>query len=182
MRRVRIAWNKQALVPVASGFADYLPPDQFHAMIRKAESAVHPSFEISPSVFVELPSPGWRGGELLVYLPKRGWLVRRNKVEHWYVDIGVFKPIQGDLYGWTDLWLDVIAPEPADRYHLLDADEFASALRHGQVSADVAAYAMESLDSLVQTIRQGSFPPPEVREAEAFEASHHKSSSRSAGD
>ncbi|MDO8669888.1 MAG: hypothetical protein Q7O66_00455, partial [Dehalococcoidia bacterium] len=60
--------------------------------------------------------PTWRHGDFLVYLPARNLMVRRNYVDHWYIDIGIFKPVQEGLYVWTDLWLDVVAPEPPVRY------------------------------------------------------------------
>jgi len=80
--------------------------------------------------------------------------------------MGTLTPLGTALYGWTDLWLDVIMPEPATSYQLLDATEFATALREGHVSPAVAALALDQLDALVQLIHRGQFPPPEVRQAE----------------
>jgi hypothetical protein len=135
-------------------------------------ASAHPAFEIAPGVILEIPPPEWGHGEFLVYLPERNWMVRRNYVDHWYVDIGITKPFRDNVRGWTDLWLDVTAPEPASHYHLRDADEFAAALRDGSISVENAATAMESLNALVKTIRDGAFPVPEVRLAEAFYASY----------
>ncbi len=36
----------------------------------------NPCFKLSPEVLIELPPADWGHGDLLLYLPRRGWLVR----------------------------------------------------------------------------------------------------------
>ena len=123
-------------------------------------------FEISPGAILEIPPPTWGHGEFLIYLTERNWMVRRNYTDYWYIDIGISKPYQDNIWGWTGLWLDVILPESADRYRVLDADEFAQALRSGEVCTENGSLAMDSLSALLSEIEQGRFPPAEVRLAE----------------
>lgn len=136
--------------------------------MRKAQGAKHPAYQLSDDLFVEIPAPDYRHGDLLVYLPSRGWLVRRNYRDHWYVDMGILRKAADGVYCWTDLWLDVIAPKRAESYHLLDTDEFAMALATHQVSVELAAYALTNLHQLTETIRGGAFPMPEILRAERF--------------
>jgi hypothetical protein len=175
---VHIVWNKFATLPVICDLQETLPPAEWDALIARAQAKPHSAFRLSEEVFIELPPPHWEGGDLLIYLPWQNWLVRRNKVSHWYVDMGVFRPVQDNLYTWTDLWLDVIAPEAGDRYQLLDADEFSHALRRGEMSVELAALALESLDRLVREFHARRFPLPEVREAVAFAERYRASQSR----
>lgn len=131
----------------------------------------NPCFKLSPEVLVELPPADWGHGELLIYLPKRGWLIRRRYVDEWYVDIGNTEEVEPGRYVWNDLYLDVAVNEAGTVYRLLDANEFGQALRVGTISTDVAAFALESLHDLLTTIAKGTFPPAGVREAESFAAS-----------
>lgn len=173
MKPVKIAWNKCATVPITSDFSEALNFTDYTALTEKAELAPNPSFELSPEIFVEIPPSDWGHGDVLIYLPKRGWLVRRNYKDYWYIDLGIFKKIEGDLYGWTDLWLDVIAPKSASTYQVLDADEFGVALKTGNVSIELAAFAMDNFHHLVEVMHKGSFPIPEVKKAEEFFFEHY---------
>ena len=168
MERVKVAWNTVTRGGSPSDLIAVLTAQEQAQLVAKAEGSTHPTFRLSPTLIVEIPPASWGHGDLLIYLPHRRWLVRRNYEAHWYVDVGILTPLHADLYGWNDLWLDVIMPEPATAYHLLDADEFALALRQGQVSPEVAALAMDTLHDLVTLIHEGQFPPPEVRRAEEF--------------
>ncbi len=99
-------------------------------------------------------------------------MVRRNYVDYWYIDIGIFKSVQNELYAWTDLWLDVVTPEPPTRYEVLDAEELAAALRQNEVSVENAALALESLHRLLGLLHQNEQSLrdllPEVEIAEKF--------------
>lgn len=167
-KAVKVAWNKHAQVAGDALLAEVLDPGDYASLVEKANSAPYPAFELSADVYVELPAADWGHGDLLVYLPKRGWLARRNYVDHWYIDLGVFRQIEGDLYGWTDLWLDVVLPESASTYQVLDVDEFAEALRAGRVSTELAVYALENLHHLLETVEEGSFPTQDILDAQAF--------------
>lgn len=170
MKPIKIAWNKYAATPLSHDLAQVLDEPTRAAFTAKVNAAVHPAYQLSADLFVEIPAPGWGHGDLLVYLPKRGWLVRRNYQEYWYVDLGLFRQVGEGLFGWTDLWLDVVAPAEAHTYRLLDVDEFSAALRDGQISRELASYATMNLHALLDAFHRGQFPPPEVREAEAFAA------------
>ncbi len=128
----------------------------------------HPCFRLSADVLVELPPRDWGHGDLLVYLPRQGWLVRRRYVDAWYVDIGGLEDAGGGRYLWTDLYLDVVVNEAGSAHRLLDVDEFGQALRDGLISNRAAASALEGLHRLFECIREGRFPPVGIREAEAF--------------
>lgn len=176
MRPVKVVWNQFVKAPHHRSADEPVPASVVEAW-RESASFKHPAFELEPDLVVELPAPEWGHADLLVYLPRRGWLVRREHTGGWYVDIGALREVQDGLYLWTDLWLDIIAPEPATRYHLLDADEFAEVLREGRISPELAAQVMEHLHALVNCLRDGRFPPEEVRRAEAFAAEQRSSSS-----
>lgn len=152
--------------------ADAVSENELDRLAHSAMTSTHPSFQLAPGVFIEIPPPTWGHGDYLVYLPARHLMVRRNRVDYWYVDIGIFKPIETDLYGWTDLYLDVAMPEPPVRHEVLDADELADALLQGQVSAENAVLAQECMDQFL-TLLEGNQRPlrevvPEVGLAEAF--------------
>ena len=168
MKPVKIVWGKFATIDMESDLSEALTAQDHASLVEKAKSIANPIFQLASDVFVELPPSDWGHGDVLIYLPKRGWLVRRNYVEHWYIDIGVLRKIAPGLYNWTDLWLDVVVPESAETYRLLDADEFGLALKESSVSIELAAYAMESLNDLIQLIHSGQFPVSEVRDAERF--------------
>lgn len=165
MKAVKIAWNRHAHLAPATPFSAGLTPAEWEAVLDKVRSAPHRCVQLSDDVFVEVPAPTWKHGDLLVYLPRQGWLVRTNYRDDWYVDLGFFRHLEGDLYTWTDLWLDVIAPEPATSYRVLDVDEFAEHLKNGRMAPELAAYALENLHALLELLHRGQFPPPEVRAA-----------------
>lgn len=168
MQPVKVSWIRCANIDEDEPFEDALDASDVLLHIARIESCPHPAFEIAPNVFIEIPDTEWAHGDFLVYLPERHWMVRRNYRSRWYVDIGIFKGYGSNLYGWTDLWLDVLAPDLARTYHVLDADEFAGALRDGDISVDNAVLALYSLNDLLTFIRNDEFPVPEIKSAEAF--------------
>ena len=165
---IKVTWNRLANVPASVPFEEALTPDELERCVAQAQGSQHPAFQLAPELFIEIPPPSWGHGDFLAYLPRINCMVRRNYAAHWYVDIGIFKPYRNHLFGWTDLWLDVIAPEPAHKYLLLDADEFAQALREKAICLENAALAMDSLHHIATLLRDQEFPPPQVRQAEAF--------------
>lgn len=123
-------------------------------------------------MFLELPPIEYTHGDLLVYLSRQGWLVRRNYVDRWYVDIGILRPVALEQYAWTDLWLDLTCSGANTDYRVLDVEEFAAALKEKRISDSLAAYALQCLGALIASVEAGTFPPPEVREAEKWADSH----------
>ena len=181
MKPVRIAWSQTANVPLKCELSSVLPPENYSALKTKAQGAQNPAYMITSDLFVELPPRGATHGDILIYLPTAGWLARRNYVDYWYVDVGVFRPLEGDLYGWTDLWIDVTAPESGNSYHVLDADEFGEAVLEGRVSDELAAFALESFQELVQTIHEGGFPTEDIKTALDLEEDLRSRSQTGAG-
>jgi predicted RNA-binding protein associated with RNAse of E/G family len=71
--------------------------------------------------------------------------------------------IDGDDWTTTDLFLDVfVAPDGA--VHVLDRDELDHAEGRGWIDAALARRARAEADTLVQTVRQGDWPPTAVHE------------------
>jgi hypothetical protein len=178
MHPIKVAWNRFARIPAGVPFADSLPADELAAAIKGVANSAHPAFQLADDVFIEIPPPEWGHGDFLVYLPSHNWMVRRNYVDHWYIDMGLFRPFGNDLYGWTDLWLDVIAPETATVYRVLDADEFGDAMEQNQIALPNAALAMHSLHRLLMCIESSGFPLEEVRLAEQFYEGINRPTSR----
>lgn len=61
-----------------------------------------------------------------------------------------------DTYIFTDLLADVII-ENDGRVRILDLDELGDALKEGIISADLLSDSLKKLDSLLQSIYDGSF-------------------------
>lgn len=63
----------------------------------------------------------------------------------------------------VDLFLDLwIAPD--GRYLILDEDEFEEAIAQSRITQEQAAHARRVLEELVESTRQGDFPPRVVTE------------------
>ena len=110
------------------------------------------------------------------------WFLYRNR---WY-DVGKFYDRQRNLVGYycdiikplnkllrtpvktsriTDLFLDLwITPE--GDYVVLDEDEFEEALDHGYLPKNLADQARKQMDSLIQKVKAGRFPPPFTQKVE----------------
>jgi len=110
------------------------------------------------------------------------WFLYRNR---WY-DVGKFYDRQRNLVGYycdiikplnkllrtpgktsriTDLFLDLwITPE--GDYVVLDEDEFEEALGHGYLPKNLADQARKQMDSLIQKVKAGRFPPPFTQKVE----------------
>jgi predicted RNA-binding protein associated with RNAse of E/G family len=69
----------------------------------------------------------------------------------------------GTLLPIVDLFLDIWI-WPDGRYQVLDEDEFAEAVSQGWISPRQRDHALRVLGELETGIRQGTFPPREVRE------------------
>jgi predicted RNA-binding protein associated with RNAse of E/G family len=77
----------------------------------------------------------------------------------------VLTPVEIEDRTWhtTDLYLDVWWPENG-AVGVLDEDELDDALTRGHVEAEVARRAREEAARIVEAAREGSWPPPVVRE------------------
>ena len=165
MTPIKISWEKELSAKING---DLLGADQntLSKLIERVKGSSSRCFQFAEGILAEIPPRAWRHGDVLIYMVKEGWLVRRNYADYWYVDMGVVRPVGPDLYCWTDLWLDTM-PESADRYRLLDADEFAEAIESVSVSSGLAARSLMSLHSLVELVQAGDFPTSDIRDAVA---------------
>jgi Protein of unknown function (DUF402) len=59
----------------------------------------------------------------------------------WYVDL-VSVAVEGDVYTFRDLYVDVMVPVDGRHYRMLDLDEFADALQDGVLGVDEAVDAL----------------------------------------
>ena len=46
---------------------------------------------MSDEVLLEIPAATWGHGDVLIYMPDPGWLIRRNYSDYWYIDIGMIR-------------------------------------------------------------------------------------------
>jgi predicted RNA-binding protein associated with RNAse of E/G family len=101
-------------------------------------------------------------------VPEQHWVINRFTLRedrpapegwipgyHWYVDLDRVT-VTGDVWRMEDGYLDVIIYD-GDRYELLDADELADALRGGDIPAEDAILALQSLDAICRDLRRLGF-------------------------
>lgn len=137
---------------------------------------------VSDNVIVEKADPSGAGfGEdtWIYYLQAQRWAVIENHTGDpewpWYVHIGS-TVYETDLKGWvfTDHFADVIVKDDGVSHSVLDLDDLARGLELGLVSGSTGSEILRQTQSLVDTIREGRFPPGELSEREAWkcELSH----------
>lgn len=87
--------------------------------------------------------------------PVEGW---------WYIDLVEVESTEAGLVV-HDLYLDLLIPPGADRYHVLDLDELADALSHGQITAAQCATVLSRtqrfIDRHLRATEKGSVDPPQ---------------------
>lgn len=111
------------------------------------------------------PRTDFYGGISFTFLDKGYKLSRfydaEGKFLYWYCDIiEVIYEQNEDKYTLNDLLVDIkILPDGAVR--LLDADELAQAIEEGLISNKQACKALRALNSLLELIYSGRFPPEE---------------------
>ena len=141
-----------------------------------------PADDVSDNVIVEKADPSGAGfGEdtWIYYLQAQRWAVIENHTGDpewpWYVHIGS-TVYETDLKGWvfTDHFADVIVKDDGVSHSVLDLDDLARGLELGLVSGSTGSEILRQTQSLVDTIREGRFPPGELSEREAWkcELSH----------
>ncbi|MFI7635546.1 DUF402 domain-containing protein [Nonomuraea sp. NPDC049400] len=86
--------------------------------------------------------------------PVEGW---------WYVDLVEVELTEAGLVV-HDLYVDILVPPGADRYHVLDLDELADALHQGQITAAQCATVLNRtqrfIDRHLRANEEGSVDPP----------------------
>lgn len=107
------------------------------------------------------------------YLPQRRWKIVQNRSLYfgeelgWYVHIAdiTYEPTYG-CWLFTDLFSDVII-RPDNRTHsVLDLDELAEVFEGGLITENQLVQILKDTQALVDLIRSGNFPPPEVEECQ----------------
>ena len=96
----------------------------------------------------------------------KGWKISRflNKdgnLEYWYCDIIDYKFEKIDdeeVFTLIDLLVDVKVYEDG-RYEVLDVDELDEALKNNLISEEQKSMALNKLNSLLELIKEGGFPP-----------------------
>ncbi|MFI5692032.1 hypothetical protein ACIA58_09360 [Kribbella sp. NPDC051586] len=94
--------------------------------------------------------------------PVEGW---------WYVDLVEIEHTDTGLLV-HDLYVDLLFPPAANRYQILDLDEFADALRTGQITPAQCATVLDQTQRFINRYLRGeeegpvgesqAFPPPEI--------------------
>jgi Protein of unknown function (DUF402) len=100
--------------------------------------------------------------------PVEGW---------WYVDLVEVEHIEPGLVV-RDLYVDLLVPPCAERYHVLDLDELADALTGGQITATECATVLGRTQRFIErhlrSAEGGSvdpphqFPPADIAELETL--------------
>jgi Protein of unknown function (DUF402) len=98
--------------------------------------------------------------------PVEGW---------WYVDLVEIEHAEAGLVG-RDLYVDLLIPPGAGRYHVLDLDELAAALSGGQITAAECATVLSTTQRFIERHLRGAekgsvdpprqFPPASIAELE----------------
>jgi hypothetical protein len=96
--------------------------------------------------------------------PVEGW---------WYVDLVEIERIEAGLVV-HDLYVDLLIPPRAERYHVLDLDELADALSSGQITAAECATVLSRTQRFIERHLRGTekgsvdppqqFPPADIAE------------------
>ena len=139
-------------------------------------------WQLNDDVLVEVPEPSehYKPSTRILYLPKRHYVAiadlrfgghagqRRDWDPdlYWYVHIGDVR-FREQLGAWvfTDLFADVTATRDGLVYRVKDLHDVAEVLRGGLLDAEKAAFILERTQALVEAMREGAFPFPEMQAA-----------------
>lgn len=95
---------------------------------------------------------------------KKGWKISKfydkdKNFLYWYCDI-IDAQIKDEEYILVDLLVD-IKVYPDGRYEILDEEELDEALNEGLITKEQKKEALNKLNALLETIKNGEFPPRE---------------------
>ena len=80
-----------------------------------------------------------------------------QQLSHWYCDVGMFRLTpESNSLTFEDLLFDVVV-WPDGHYDVLDIGEAADAYQSGLISKEQLIYAMQALNYLLETLRDGTF-------------------------
>ncbi len=127
-------------------------------------------WHISEQLIIEMPSNNANKKAMYYYYPQKNWLIVKDFDDEaaldgwkWYVHIGNMA-FDESYNSWifTDWFSDVIVQTDGKTNSVLDLDELGQALTLGLINADQIVKILSYTQELVDTIRNGQFPPAEI--------------------
>jgi uncharacterized protein len=112
----------------------------------------------------QYPNPDGKRIFLTYYFVRKGYTIskvfnRSGEFLYYYCDIMEMRQTGRLRYVMVDLLLDMII-YPDGRYHLLDIDEFATAIEKGQLKRRQQVHALRTLDKMIRKQTERTFIPP----------------------
>ena len=179
MKRTLVVWRRLGKEHGEGQGFRVNPSDVVSAHIQRKVTAFRETpddtwrwWQVTDELIVERPfaAPGFGPESLIYYLPQQNWAF----VEHacfaglgpewpWYVHIGsTCWDQKHGCWVFTDLFCDVIVGQDLSTHSVLDLNDLARACDIGLVSGAQLTAALDSTQELVDRIRAGQFPPPEL--------------------
>ena len=137
---------------------------------RRAPPSEWSWWRFSDNLLVEKNLPGGDQQVLYYHLPERHCMIVENATIPrlgpdwtWYVHMGDLE-WRSDLECWvfTDLFIDVLVHRDCRTHTLVDLDDLAQAIDIGLLTPDRASGTLRHAQTLIDTIRSGDFPPPQI--------------------
>lgn len=141
---------------------------------QQTDPALWKWFQVSDELIVERMFLGRESHEprrTIYYLPKRLWVIQEHfhapslgPEWSWYVHIG--STLYDERYGawiFKDLFADIICKDDQKTHSVLDLDDLATAHAIGLVDGEELQAILRSTQELVDLLRHGEFPPPELQ-------------------
>jgi hypothetical protein len=120
----------------------------------------------------QYPNPDGKRIFLTYYFVRKGYTIskvfhRNGEFMYYYCDVMDMRQVGRMRYVMVDLLLDMIV-YPDGRYHVIDIDEFATAIEKGQLKRRQQVHALRTLDKMIRLQTQRKFIPPYLAEAQMF--------------
>ena len=130
-------------------------------------------WQVSDRLLVEKKRAGAESGsrKTYFYLPQKNWVVVKDFIPDrmasdwkWYIHIGgIAFDTSRACWIFTDWFSDVIVKNDNATHSVLDLDELGHALRIGLITPEQLITILDSTQDLIDTIREGHFPPMEIQ-------------------
>ena len=154
-------------------------PEVVSAHIRKKTEAFRKTndddwrwYQPSEKLIVEKPFPGEGFGPTTViyYLLDRSWTAMENihfsglgREWTWYVHVGDTDYYQAhNTWVFADHFADIIIKDDLNTHSVLDLDDLSQAYELGLVTGTKLVGIMGVTQELIDMVRAGDFPPPEL--------------------
>lgn len=120
----------------------------------------------------QYPNPDGKRIFLTYYFVRKGYTIskvfqRNGEFMYYYCDVMDMRQVGRTRYVMVDLLLDMIV-YPDGRYHVIDIDEFATAIEKGQLKRRQQVHALRTLDKMIRLQTQQKFIPTYLAEATMF--------------